>query len=180
MNKDGLRRLSLLLLVVMGVACLPAMAQYGPTISCNSNDMRRHFCQIGPNDGVRLVRQHSDAACIQGRTFGVNGGSMWVDRGCRAEFQVIPDRHGRNDNWNHGNGGNHDGYDHDRGQAASSTVYCASDNMRRNYCNVGPSRNIRLVRQRSDAACQMNRTYGFSRDGIWVDRGCRADFEVYR
>jgi hypothetical protein len=52
--------------------------------------------------------------------------------------------------------------------------------MRRNYCSVGPSRSIRLVRKRSDAACDMGRTYGFDRGGIWVDRGCRADFEVLK
>jgi hypothetical protein len=167
MNKDSLRRLSLLL-VVFGATCLPAMAQYGSTVTCSSDDMRRHFCQVGPNNGVRMVRQRSDAACIQGRSYGVSGNSIWVDRGCRADFQVIQ------------RGGGYHGNGYGGGGRGSSTVYCASDNMKRNYCNTGPTRNIRFVRQRSDAACVMNRTYGFSRDGIWVDRGCRADFEVFR
>jgi hypothetical protein len=52
--------------------------------------------------------------------------------------------------------------------------------MRRNYCSVGNYRNIRLVKKRSDAACDLNRTYGFDRNGIWVDRGCRAEFEVFK
>ena len=174
------------------LASVSTMAQYGQgygngkIVSCNSNDMRRNFCTIGPNSGVRLYRQHSDAACIQGRTFGVRGRQMWVDRGCRAEFQVIPDRHGRDNGWSRGHDNDH-GYgdrdDHDgwtRPPVSSTTLYCASDNMRRNYCTVGSYRNIRLVRKRSDAACDMNRTYGFDRNGIWVDRGCRAEFEVFR
>jgi hypothetical protein len=50
--------------------------------------------------------------------------------------------------------------------------------MHRHTCNVGANRGIRLVRQRSDARCELNRSYGFSGNQIWVDRGCRADFEV--
>jgi hypothetical protein len=186
MNKYRFLKLSLFLLIAMA-ARVPAMAQ--GIVSCNSNDMHRHFCDIGPNDGVRVSRQHSDAACIQGRTFGVQGRQMWVDGGCRAEFAIVPDRrgggydrgHNRDHHDNHGNPyrGNDD-HGWNRGPASSSTVYCASDNMRRNFCSVGPSRSIRLVRKRSDAACDMGRTYGFDRGGIWVDRGCRADFEVVK
>jgi hypothetical protein len=50
--------------------------------------------------------------------------------------------------------------------------------MRRNFCGVNTSGGVRLVRQRSDADCVYNRTWGYDRRGIWVDRGCRADFEV--
>jgi len=28
------------------------------------------------------------------------------------------------------------------------------------------------------ADCVFNRTWGYDRDRIWVDRGCRADFEI--
>ncbi|MBK7600121.1 MAG: DUF3011 domain-containing protein [Acidobacteria bacterium] len=38
--------------------------------------------------GVQLVRQRSDAACIQGRTWGFDRRRIWVDRGCRADFIV--------------------------------------------------------------------------------------------
>jgi Protein of unknown function (DUF3011) len=50
--------------------------------------------------------------------------------------------------------------------------------MRRNSCRVNTSGGVRLVRQRGDADCIYNRTWGYDRGGIWVDRGCRADFEV--
>jgi hypothetical protein len=37
-----------------------------------------------------------------------------------------------------------------------------------------------LVRQRSGSPCIEGRTWGRDRSGVWVDRGCRADFEVVR
>ncbi len=151
------------------------------TISCSSDDMRRHYCEIGPNQGVRVSRQRSEAQCIEGRTYGVRGTQLWVDHGCRADFDVLSyggrggrDHDGDHDR-DHDRGDDHGGYN---GGGTATTVYCASDNMRRNYCEVGPNRGVRLVRKRSDAACDLNRTYGVNGTQIWVDRGCRADFEV--
>jgi hypothetical protein len=36
------------------------------------------------------------------------------------------------------------------------------------------------VRQFGRAACRQNETWGYDSRGIWVDRGCGADFEVGR
>jgi hypothetical protein len=55
---------------------------------------------------------------------------------------------------------------------------CASNNMRRNFCAANTRGGVRIIRQRSDTDCIFNRTWGFDQRGIWVDRGCRADFEV--
>jgi hypothetical protein len=152
------------------------------TVTCSSDNMRRNYCDVGPNGGVRLLRQRSDARCSEGSTWGYNGNQVWVDRGCRADFTVLP----AGDGWGRDRGHDHDG-NHDRsrdyewnrgGNGSVSTVTCSSDDMHRNYCRVGRNNGIRLVRQRSDARCELNRTYGFDRDRIWVDRGCRADFEV--
>jgi hypothetical protein len=60
----------------------------GSIVSCSSDDMRRHYCDVDTRDGVRLVRQRSDAACRQGSTWGYDRRGIWVDRGCRADFQV--------------------------------------------------------------------------------------------
>ena len=60
------------------------------------------------------------------------------------------------------------------------TVYCESGDMRRHWCHEGIGAQVQLVRQRSDARCVRGRTWGVDRSGIWVDRGCRADFEVWR
>jgi hypothetical protein len=60
----------------------------GETIRCESRDGRRHNCRANTNGGVRLVRQLSNTPCVQGRTWGISGGSIWVDNGCRGEFQL--------------------------------------------------------------------------------------------
>ena len=62
----------------------------------------------------------------------------------------------------------------------STTVTCASENMRRNFCNIPPQSNVQLGRQRSDSPCTRGSTWGVQGNQIWVDRGCRADFVVTR
>ncbi len=57
-------------------------------------------------------------------------------------------------------------------------IYCASDDMKRHWCNINTSGGVRLVKQKSDSACIRGQTWGSNRNGIWVDRGCRADFQV--
>jgi len=58
-------------------------------------------------------------------------------------------------------------------------ITCSSGDMRRQECEANiRGRNVRLVRQRSDADCIYGRTWGYGKKHIWVDRGCRADFEV--
>ena len=58
------------------------------------------------------------------------------------------------------------------------TVYCESGDMKRHWCSEGIGRSVRLMSQRSKSPCVKGRTWGVDRSGIWVDRGCRADFEV--
>ena len=59
-------------------------------LACGSADFRYRMCQvdIGPAGRVRIERQVSDTACIEGRTWGANRAGIWVDRGCSAVFIV--------------------------------------------------------------------------------------------
>lgn len=62
-------------------------------IYCASDDGRRHTCPINTYGGtVRLLNQKSGSACIQGRSWGFNNTGIWVDRGCRADFEVSSGR----------------------------------------------------------------------------------------
>ena len=72
------------------------------------------------------------------------------------------------------------GNDSGDGGYGRQSIYCASDDGRRRTCPVNTGGVVRLVNQRSGSACVQGRTWGFNRNGIWVDRGCRADFEVGR
>jgi Protein of unknown function (DUF3011) len=160
-------KLLLISAVVLGAACAapsPAAAQpgYGPQrITCSSNDGRRNWCDIGGRRDVRLARQISGSACIRDSTWGVDRRGLWVDRGCRAEFFV--------------GGGRPPG---PPPPPQERVVNCSSNDGRRNWCDIGPSRDVRLVRQISGSACVRGDTWGLDRRGLWVDRGCRADFRV--
>ena len=59
-------------------------------LTCQSQDYRYRMCQVdtGRGGGVRIERQISDTACIQGRTWGFNRAGIWVSGGCAAVFRV--------------------------------------------------------------------------------------------
>jgi hypothetical protein len=63
---------------------------------------------------------------------------------------------------------------------ASSRTSIASPATEGHYCSEGARGEVRLIRQRSGSPCIFNRTWGRDQNGVWVDRGCRADFEVRR
>lgn len=160
--------------LLIGIA-LTGGAAFAQTISCSSDDMRRHYCAADTSGGVTLLKQRSDAACRLGSTWGYDRRGIWVDRGCRADF-ILRSRGGGGPfgGGNSGYGRGPFGRDDDYGR----TITCASDDMRRHYCGADTRGGVRLVRQRSDASCRQGSTWGYDRRGIWVDRGCRADFEV--
>lgn len=59
-------------------------------LTCQSQDYRYRMCQVdtGRGGGVRIERQISDTACIQGRTWGFNRAGVWVSGGCAAVFRI--------------------------------------------------------------------------------------------
>jgi len=67
-----------------------ASAQSGNdnVLTCSSNSGRRAYCEADTQGGVRLLRQLSGSPCTQGSTWGYDANGVWVDRGCRAEFEV--------------------------------------------------------------------------------------------
>jgi DUF3011 family protein len=134
-------------------------------ISCSSDDGHRHSCQI--NGGrVTLTKQRSDASCVEGRTWGYNDREIWVDRGCRADF-AVESRYG------------HGGYGNGGGDA-DQFLSCSSDDGHRKYCPADTRGGVQMIKQRSDAECRQGYSWGFDRGGVWVDRGCRADFQIVR
>jgi Protein of unknown function (DUF3011) len=154
---------------VVAAASMPAPVpapQGGPVISCNSNNNRRNFCPADTRGGVRLVNQRSNSPCIFNQTWGFDARNVWVDRGCRADFQAsyygpgIP---------------SFPGYPPTGG---SYSIYCSSDNGRRNFCPTDTSGGVSLARQRSNSPCVFGSSWGWDRRGVWVDRGCRADFTM--
>ena len=58
------------------------------------------------------------------------------------------------------------------------TIYCGSDDMHRHFCPVEIHGRVELVNQKSGSQCIQDSTWGYDARGIWVDRGCRADFAI--
>jgi len=130
-------------------------------VRCSSDDGGRHYCEADTRGDVDLIRQHSEAACQEGYSWGFDDRGIWVDHGCRAEFVAQP----------------YERPQHQGGQGGpAQSLYCASDDGRRNFCPLDVRGGVQLVKQRSGAACQEGYSWGADERGIWVDHGCRADF----
>jgi hypothetical protein len=65
-----------------------AATTFAQTLTCSSDDMGRHYCRANTSDGVRLVYQRSGSACTMGVSWGYDNNGIWVDRGCRADFEL--------------------------------------------------------------------------------------------
>jgi hypothetical protein len=140
----------------------PAAAQRGGpgTIECHSPNFQPNECDSGFRQ-AQLVRQISRAPCIEGETWGIRRGVIWVSDGCAAEFAAVG-RPGGGQGWGGGGG--------------AVQVECRSEDHR--FARCGNSRApARLLRQISRAPCVEGRTWGVDRDGLWVDQGCAAVFQ---
>jgi hypothetical protein len=60
--------------------------------------------------------------------------------------------------------------------AQEGRLTCASNNGRYRYCRADTQNRVQLVRQMSGSRCNQGYSWGFDYRGIWVDRGCRAEF----
>ena len=60
---------------------------------------------------------------------------------------------------------------------SNQTVSCGSSQYKLARCAVpGNWPGAQIVRQTSKSACVQGQTWGFARDGIWVDKGCGGVF----
>lgn len=140
----------------------------GQLLRCESDQGRQRECRAPVRTRLTLVRQLSDAPCVEGQTWGSQrSGRVWVRGGCRGDFAPVG-RAGR-------------GYDAPAyGQPSygiGQTITCESPDRRSNACGWDArwGRPV-LVEKLSADACLEGRTWGYDGRQIWVDRGCRARF----
>lgn len=60
--------------------------------------------------------------------------------------------------------------------AQDKRITCESLEGGYNYCRVDTDNNVNLVRKLSNSSCDKGSSWGYDSRGIWVDRGCRAEF----
>ncbi len=160
-------------LALAGITATPtALAQYrgGPAqgsdqvVRCESSDGRERHCALDTRGGVRMVRQLSRSACIEGQSWGMDRAGIWVAQGCRADF--VADR----------GGGRYPGYGNDGDPGR--VVRCESTSGRSNLCPMDARRGIEMVRQLSRSACIRDQSWGWNDRGVWVSGGCRGEFRA--
>jgi hypothetical protein len=129
-----------------------ARAQTG-SVSCSSSDGLKKYCVADTKQGLHLVKQTSESECKQGESWGYDEKGLWVDHGCSGEFAA------------------------GAAAAGGKVLTCSSDGGKI-YCDASTGRGVQLVKQRSTAACKQGDSWGFDGLGIWVDKGCSADFQL--
>ena len=65
-------------------------------------------------------------------------------------------------------------------RADEQTITCESRNFRYSYCRADTDNRVTLSRQRSSTRCRLWDNWGYDNRGVWVDRGCAAEFRVGR
>lgn len=134
-------------------------------VRCESQQGRYEYCSADTREGVDLQRQLSDADCRYGDSWGYDRGGIWVDNGCRAEFRLGGGRPGGGYP-----GGGHGG--------SPKILRCESHDDRYEYCPADTRGGVELERRLSKSDCRYGESWGYDRHGIWVNRGCRADFRL--
>ncbi|HXX17642.1 MAG TPA: DUF3011 domain-containing protein [Candidatus Eremiobacteraceae bacterium] len=140
-------------LIVALVAGGVASAQ---TIHCASDGTKK-YCEADTHGGVRLVKERSVAVCKQGESWGYDEHGIWVDHGCDGDFAL--------------------GTESATSAGGGKALTCSSDGGKK-YCDASTGRGVRLVKQLSETACKQDDSWGYDGLGIWVDKGCSAEFEL--
>ena len=128
-------------------------------IRCESTDGRTRECPADTSRGIRMVRQISRAACVEGQTWGAGRGGVWVTQSCRADFAS-------------GYGGS------TGGGYGAQVLRCESNDGRQKLCPADARGGVQLVRQLSRHPCLRNQSWGLNVRGVWVSQGCRAEFRI--
>lgn len=132
----------------------------GRTVRCESINERYRECTTNFRNRAEVRRTLSSATCRENYSWGQRRGTVWVSRGCRAEF--VESRSG----WGPGRPEN------------NYSVTCSSDDDRYRTC-AWQSRYGRpyLIENLSRTQCVQGRTWGYTNNNaIWVDGGCRGRF----
>lgn len=128
-------------------------------IRCESSGGRTQSCAVSLRGApVRLLRQLSTLPCRRDESWGVSRNEVWASRGCKGEFEI----------------GDRDG----SFPPGRRLLTCESKDRTKRRCGTTIDHDAVLHRQLSGMVCEEGRSWGWNADGIWVDKGCRAEFSV--
>jgi hypothetical protein len=142
--------------------CLTAQAAIN--VTCSSERGGRTYCQAETGSGVELLRQVSTDVCRKGYSWDKDGSGIWVDHGCKADFAI-------------GELGMLGALiDNGKDYKQTHTFDCASDEKKKHFCQADTRGGIRLTK--GTQKCVYGKTWGYDVGGVWVERGCSAEFEA--
>ena len=151
----------------------------GESLVCRSDGFAYNHCRanaVGKGSQVRLAKQISKTRCIQNKTWGTDERGIWVDQGCEAEFEIIARRSRDERRFRDERGSRNE-----RGSpspAAGNTIRCRSDSYSYQHCQADTRQGVQLARQLSQTECIQGQSWGHDQRGVWVDRGCEAEFQL--
>ncbi|MGO4260956.1 DUF3011 domain-containing protein [Lysobacter sp. TAB13] len=129
-------------------------------IKCESRGGRWNHCPAQTEAGVALAQQLSKQPCLRNQSWGTDASGVWVAGGCRGEFRLL-------------------GAEPEPEAAAPPNVLrCESLDRRARRCDGETGTGVRMVKQLSKSECVEGRSWGFDAHGVWVEDGCRAEFEL--
>jgi DUF3011 family protein len=130
----------------------------GMRFRCETDSSQQHYCKVDTSDGITLVRQLSKIPCMQGRNWDYDRHGVWVSHRCGGEFVT--------------------GKQADQPPRQGPLVRCESRANRIEHCTADTRKGVRLVRKFSVSDCVEDVDWGHDDKGIWVARGCRAEFRT--
>jgi len=143
------------LLVLTGAM---AIAQNDNVFTCSSDDGQLHSCRVDTDRPIQFVRQRSSAQCVEGQSYGIDRGGVWVTNGCRADFAVVNSDRAYNDGYYNQQGAYNNGYD-DR------------DNNRDGYRDQNGNWHSRRHRHGNHGSYNNNGSYSGSYQGPYNNGG---------
>lgn len=136
----------------------------GQFVRCESWQFQPARCNMDTRGGVQIQRVIA-GNCRQNQTWGWDRNAVWVNGGCRADFASA------------GGGGNNNGNNNNNG-GGGQLIECSSWQFQPARCPVRVQNRVQLERV-NGGECIQGRTWGWDRNSIWVNDGCRARFRVY-
>lgn len=127
-------------------------------IKCESVGGRWNHCAAKTEAGVALAQQLSKQPCLRNQSWGTDVNGVWVSGGCRGEFRLLAVE--------------------PAAQAPAKLLLCESRDRKARRCDGETGMGVRMVKQLSNTECVEGRSWGYDAHGVWVEDGCRAEFEL--
>ncbi len=157
-----------------------ASAQYGGSQPYGGNpSYGSNNPQTACADAARSLVHQETRWNDRGRERGMTSGTLYWQAVDGTQGTCLVDRNGRVyqvrvDRW----GGDVSVWPGTGPGEQTHLVRCESDRDRRRECSIPRGSRVRLFDQLSSTPCVQNRNWGYYRDELWVDDGCRGIFEV--